>query len=263
MVRSLAAPSAAESAARAAAERGGRIALLALLAGAVGIAFAPIFVRLSELGPTATALWRPILALPLVWLIAGIETRHGAPRPATWRDRGQLVLAGLFFAGDLGAWHWSIHYTTVANATFLANCAPVFVTLGGWLLFRERTTLRFIGGMLTALAGAMILMGESLQLSAENLRGDLLGLFTALWYAAYILAIGRARARFRTYTVMTWSTLGTAVGLVPLALLAGEALSQDIRAEMALMRAELDLLKQAFRRHCRETSDPGAASQID
>ena len=47
------------------------------------------------------------------------------------------------------------------------------------------------------------------------------------------------------------------------ALLAGEALSQDIRAEMALMRAELDLLKQAFRRHCRETSDPGAADQID
>jgi len=47
------------------------------------------------------------------------------------------------------------------------------------------------------------------------------------------------------------------------ALLAGEALSQDIRAEMALLRAELDLLKQAFRRHCRETTDPGAADQID
>jgi len=47
------------------------------------------------------------------------------------------------------------------------------------------------------------------------------------------------------------------------ALLAGEALSQDIRAEMALLREELDLLKQAFRRHCRETTDPGGADQID
>lgn len=47
------------------------------------------------------------------------------------------------------------------------------------------------------------------------------------------------------------------------ALLAGEALSQDIRAEMALLRAELDLLKQAFRRHCRETSESAAADQID
>jgi hypothetical protein len=37
------------------------------------------------------------------------------------------------------------------------------------------------------------------------------------------------------------------------ALLAGEALSHDIRAEMNLLREELDMLKRAFRRHCLET----------
>jgi len=37
------------------------------------------------------------------------------------------------------------------------------------------------------------------------------------------------------------------------AVLAGDALSYDIRAEMALLREELDLLKRAFRRHCLET----------
>lgn len=36
-------------------------------------------------------------------------------------------------------------------------------------------------------------------------------------------------------------------------LIAGEALGDDIRAEMALLRAELDMLKRAFRNHCRET----------
>ena len=36
-------------------------------------------------------------------------------------------------------------------------------------------------------------------------------------------------------------------------LLAGEALGDDIRAEVALLRAELDMLKRAFRRHCLET----------
>lgn len=36
-------------------------------------------------------------------------------------------------------------------------------------------------------------------------------------------------------------------------LLSGEALSYDIRAEMTLLREELDLLKRAFRRHCLET----------
>lgn len=36
-------------------------------------------------------------------------------------------------------------------------------------------------------------------------------------------------------------------------LIAGEALADDIRAEMDLLRAELDMLKRAFRRHCLET----------
>lgn len=37
-------------------------------------------------------------------------------------------------------------------------------------------------------------------------------------------------------------------------LIAGEALGDDIRAEVALLRAELDMLKRAFRRHCVETA---------
>ncbi|MCO4847405.1 MAG: hypothetical protein KC448_05460 [Yoonia sp.] len=37
-------------------------------------------------------------------------------------------------------------------------------------------------------------------------------------------------------------------------LLAGEALAEDIREEMALLREELDMLKSAFRRHCVETA---------
>jgi len=38
------------------------------------------------------------------------------------------------------------------------------------------------------------------------------------------------------------------------ALVSGEPLEQDVRAEVDLLRAELDMLKRAFRRHCVETS---------
>lgn len=37
-------------------------------------------------------------------------------------------------------------------------------------------------------------------------------------------------------------------------IIAGEALGDDIRAEVELLRAELDMLKRAFRRHCVETT---------
>lgn len=36
-------------------------------------------------------------------------------------------------------------------------------------------------------------------------------------------------------------------------LMAGDALEEDVRAEVALLRDELEMLKRAFRRHCAET----------
>lgn len=44
----------------------------------------------------------------------------------------------------------------------------------------------------------------------------------------------------------TETTLGS------LSMVAGDGLAEDIRAEMDLLRQELDMLKRAFRRHCLE-----------
>jgi drug/metabolite transporter (DMT)-like permease len=145
-------------------------------------------------------------------------------RPSGRADFQRLLLVGLCVAGDLAVWHWSILFTSVANSTLLANFAPIFVTLGAWLLFRQRVTLTFLIGMVTALAGAVILMGGSLTLSARHLAGDGLGLLTAVFYGGYILAVGRLRADFSTATIMTWSGVVTALALLPVALLSGEGL---------------------------------------
>jgi hypothetical protein len=41
--------------------------------------------------------------------------------------------------------------------------------------------------------------------------------------------------------------------LASFTILAGETLDDDIRTEISLLRAELDMLKKSFRRHCVET----------
>lgn len=51
-------------------DRRARIGFLALIAGATGIGFAPILVRMSETGPTAAAFYRLLFALPLIWISA-------------------------------------------------------------------------------------------------------------------------------------------------------------------------------------------------
>jgi drug/metabolite transporter (DMT)-like permease len=50
-------------------------AFLCLLAGGCCIAFAPIFVRLSDTGPVASAFWRVALAAPMLWLWVWREDR--------------------------------------------------------------------------------------------------------------------------------------------------------------------------------------------
>jgi hypothetical protein len=42
--------------------------------------------------------------------------------------------------------------------------------------------------------------------------------------------------------------------LTQITLIVGVPLEDDLRAEISLLRAELDLLKRAFRRHCAETA---------
>ncbi len=216
---------------------GARLAFIALLLGAVAIGFSGIFVRISELGPSATAFYRVALSLPVfgLFMVWGRRRGNHAPRPATSRDRWLLIAAGLLFAGDLALWHWSLLLTTIANATLFANFAPVFVTLGAWMLFGERVTRLFLAGMATALLGAVALMGASVDLGNDYLLGDALGLITAVFYGAYLLTISHLRARFSTVTIMLWSGSACAAALLPVALISGEGLLAVTAAGWAVL----------------------------
>lgn len=200
------------------------LALAALFAGAVAIAFAPVFVRLAETGPVATAFWRMALSLPLLFAWTRLEAPAARLRPADRRHWGLLLLIGLCFAGDLGVWHWSIRLTSIANATFLVNLAPLFVVAGAWLLFAERPRPLFVVALVTAVAGAALLAGASFGLTGTALLGDGLALLAAAFYGAYQLAVKRARAGLSTAAIMCWSGTVTAGVLLAAALARGEAL---------------------------------------
>src|SRR5829696_3561549 len=118
-------------------DSGAASALIALVAGAVALGFSAIFVRLAAaegIGPFASAFWRVALALPVLYAWARLEEREAAP-PA--RVGSASLLAGLAFSADLFFWHLAILNTTVANATFFATAAPVFVVLITWIVLRR------------------------------------------------------------------------------------------------------------------------------
>ncbi len=197
-----------------------RLAMAALLIGGAAIGGSPIFVRLSEVGPMATAFWR--VALALIPLLAWSWFR-GTPasdrRPEKLSEYALLVLPGVFLAIDLAAWHYALTKTSVANATLLANLAPVFVTLASWLLFRARISAVFAIGLVTAVVGVITLKGGPMALGDGNLLGDGVAVIAAMFYAGYILAIGRLRSLFSTIRIMIWSTASAAICMLPIVLL--------------------------------------------
>ncbi|CAN0589168.1 unnamed protein product, partial [Laminaria digitata] len=113
---------------------------------------------------------------------------------------------------------------TVANATLLANVAPVFVVLGGWILFRTRVTGTYLIGLAAAMTGVFILSRASLSLSEDHFIGDLLGVLTAVFYAAYQMSVERLRKRFSTLTIMKYAIPASALVMLPIALASGEEL---------------------------------------
>jgi drug/metabolite transporter (DMT)-like permease len=196
-------------------------ALAALFAGAVCIALSPIWVRVSDVGPTASAFWRVCLAVPLLWVLF-FSLQEGSRRRL---PRLPVVFAGIAFAGDLAFWHWSIKYTSVANSTLLANLASIFVTLAVWVLWRHRPTGLFLCGLGAALVGTGLLVRASLDFSPTALLGDGLGVVTAMFYAWYLLQVKGLRDRgAATLQLMAVTTTITAAILLPVALASGEAL---------------------------------------
>lgn len=209
------------------------VPFLVLLTGGICIGFAPVLVRLSDVGPVASAFWRMCMAAPLIWVLAIALRRRDArsaatdpaiiPARAEWRP---IVLSGVLFAADLAVWHFSITRTTVANATLLANCAPLFVTLYALLVHRQRPGSAFLLALALAFGGAVALVGPSFSLGATRVAGDALAVLAAMFYTAYMLTIKRARDSVDTMTLMALSTTITAIALLPAAWLMAQAASQ-------------------------------------
>lgn len=197
---------------------------LAALAGATLIGLAPIAVRLSDLEPAATNLWRFLFALPVLALWAA----HG-PRPSG-RDLSWLLGAGVLFGIELNLWAFALMRTTIANATLLTNMTPVFAAAFGWFVFKERLGAGVLAGGATALAGAVILALARAQsglgpAGAEaGWFGDGLALTAAIGYAGYLLIVRGLGDRVSVGAVMFWASLSGAAFTFAICLVTGEPL---------------------------------------
>lgn len=211
---------------------------LALILGALSIAFAPILAVIAQakgsIGPATSAFWRVAIAAVLLGGVSLARRRRTVGGDGTARPPLRMLLTlatvGAFFAGDLVTWHWAFHFTQPANATLLANCQVFIVAFVGWRFLGEPVGWRYVTGTLLAIVGTAILLRADFAEESSRAWGYLLGAGTAVFYAAYLLSVKRVRGRVTTLTLMTWSSAFCALCLLPFAV--GEALSS---AELVLV----------------------------
>lgn len=203
------------------------VGLGAMIAAVLAISWSPILARFSDVAPAATAFWRLFFSLPVLLLWARAETtRAGGASPIALLRRPGLVaaiLAGVAFSADLAFYHAALPLTSVANASFISNLAPVASVVAGFILLGDRLRLVVMMALAVALVGVAITSGAHHGGFAMG-RGDLLATAAALSYAFYLVALRVARGSRLAADVTLVSTVAATLCLLVIALAEGGTL---------------------------------------
>lgn len=195
---------------------------IALIVGTGIISWSGVLARFLDVGPIAGGAWRMGLAVPVL----AVWSRFAAGRRETPQNLTRyalpLILAGIAFAFDVGSFHLSLTGTSVANASFIGNIAPVLAVIGGALFFREHPSARVWPALGLALLGSWVMAG--MVAPAKVGFGDAFALSAACAYASYLLFIKRARAGLDGATATLLSASVSAIALAIAAWLHGERL---------------------------------------
>ena len=214
--------------------RAGRaLPLAALLVGNAALAMGPWFVRIADTGPVATGFWRVALALPVLALLARANRQPlgGLPRGVVLA----VLVGGVLFGLDVASWHVGIGMTRLANATLFGNAGSLVLMVWGFIAWRRLPKGSEWPALVAAITGAAILMGRSFEISAITLYGDSFCLLAGMLYAGYLLILQDARKALGSWSLLTWSCLGSAPVLLGIALIGGEAIwPQDWRPVVGL-----------------------------
>lgn len=192
----------------------------ALIGGNVALALGIVWVRMADTGPVSAAFWRLLIAIPCFVVLARLS--HQPLRGMTARTHTIMAGAGIFFALDLAAWHLGIGLTRFGNATLFGNSGSILLVAWGLIVLQRWPGWREWAAFGAAITGAAVLLGRSLEIGTNTLRGDLLCLLAGFLYTFYIVFLQKARANLGSWALLVFSSLYGLPVLLAGGLLLGE-----------------------------------------
>jgi drug/metabolite transporter (DMT)-like permease len=169
-----------------------------------------------------------------------LRRRPGGATGLARGDRRRVVAAGVLLALHFALWIASLSRTTVAASVVLVCLQPVFVAGIAWLVLREPTPRRVLGGIGVALFGALMVAASSdvdapAVPQVSSLTGNLLALGGAVAIALYVLLLRAQRGD--VLVTSAWVTTTAALVLLPLCLILGAPLLPSSSTQAAWLVA--------------------------
>jgi drug/metabolite transporter (DMT)-like permease len=226
---------------------------LALAFGILAVSMAAILVRWANAPAPVMGFWRMFIASLVMTLPVAIsgfgfqgsrfEVQSSrfdvhASRLTSHVSRitpfALATLAGIFFAFNLTAWNLGALTTTAANVTLLGNLSVVWVPLVSLWLFKQKLRAAFWVGLVCAMSGVVVILGQDLVAHPALGIGDVFGLAASIVYTGYLLAMERARTGLDAPSAWWISTTTSAVVLLVLCLALGAPLTDYPLASFAI-----------------------------
>jgi drug/metabolite transporter (DMT)-like permease len=182
-----------------------------LVIGIIAISFSSIFVRWSSAPVSIIAMYRLVLTNVCMLPFLIVHRREIVRiEPIHW---GKLIVSGVALGLHFLFWMGSLRFTSVASSTAILTLEPIFVLLGSFWLFKQRTSRVALISMIIAILGAILIGWGDFRFSGIALQGDLLSLLGALTVAFHMLIGKSLRATMSAFVYSFWVFLFAAAVL--------------------------------------------------
>jgi drug/metabolite transporter (DMT)-like permease len=178
-------------------------------------------ITLAQVDPW-TITWLRFLVAALFMLVwTGVRGGLGAFRALPRSVWGLLALASVMLTGNFVSYLIGLRHTTPANAQLLIQAAPLLMSIGGIVVFRERfNPAQWLG--VAAVAGGLVLFAldqtRHAPVSAHDYTlGAVVVMFAAIVWAVYALAQKQLLQHLGSGAVMLVIYVAATILLAPFA----------------------------------------------
>lgn len=233
--------------------------IIILSIGILAVSTASLFIRFAQQTTSSLVIAAARMTLAAVTLCPIVIIKHrNEYRQINPRQRGLILLAGVFLAFHFASWITSLEYTSVASSVVLVTTAPLWVALFSPLVLKEKPSRNMFVGLGIALVGsAIVSLGSNCQITGNHLVcagfnaffqgrafwGNLLALAGAFLSAGYLM-IGRLSRGNLSLPAYTFGVYGTAsIVLILLVAITGQTI-RGLPAQTYIWLVALALIPQ-------------------